>query len=48
MAINDKQNMGAVLIGLEIVANLIGRCAIYETLYWERDQVIYSFRGRNS
>lgn len=33
MAINDKQNMGAVLIGLEIVANLIGRCAIYETLY---------------
>ncbi|KAH8147134.1 uncharacterized protein LAJ45_08934 [Morchella importuna] len=25
MAINDKQNMGAVLIGLEIVANLIGR-----------------------
>lgn len=25
--------MGALLVGLEIISNLMGRCAIYETLY---------------
>lgn len=25
--------MGALLVGLEAIANLMGRCAIYETLY---------------
>lgn len=30
---DDRQKMGAMLVGLEAIANLMGRCAIYETLY---------------
>lgn len=30
---DDGQKMGALLIGLEIIANLMGRCLIYESLY---------------
>lgn len=30
---DDGQKMGAMLVGLEVIANLMGRCAIYETLY---------------
>lgn len=30
---DDSQKIGALLVGLEVIANLMGRCTIYETLY---------------
>lgn len=30
---DDGQKMGALLVGLETIANLMGRCLIYESLY---------------
>lgn len=33
IAVDDSQKMAELLEALEGVANLIGRCAIYETLY---------------
>lgn len=31
--VDDNLKMGALLVALEGIANLMGRCAIYETLY---------------
>lgn len=33
VTVDDSQKMGALLVGLETVANIMGRCAIYEQLY---------------
>lgn len=33
IAINDKENMEAVLIGIERIAKLLVRCTVYEELY---------------
>lgn len=33
LAVDDNQNMGSILGGLEMIAVLINRCTIYEKLY---------------
>lgn len=33
MAGKDSEKIGSMLVGIEMVTNLIGRCAIYEELY---------------
>lgn len=33
IAVKENQKMGEMLVGIEVITNLMGRCAIYEELY---------------
>lgn len=35
----DAENRGAILVGLEYIAKLVDRCAIYERLYLDHGKV---------
>ena len=40
IAVNDSQTMGAMSEGVELVSNLISRCAVLESLYFQTPSAI--------